>query len=59
MASSAFIGLTPLNQQTIIYSATDQLLQQVIDLLQHIPDDDAYTRPSTVMPGGTIGKHIR
>ncbi|KAI9275951.1 hypothetical protein BDA99DRAFT_496958 [Phascolomyces articulosus] len=59
MASSTFIRVTPLDQQTVIYTATDQLLQQVIDLLQHIPDDDAYTRPSTVMPGGTIGKHIR
>ncbi|KAG2220250.1 hypothetical protein INT45_008791 [Circinella minor] len=53
------MGTTPLNQQTIIYTATNQLLQQVIDLLQHLPDDDAYTRPSIVMPGGTIGKHIR
>ncbi|KAI9496883.1 hypothetical protein BDB00DRAFT_869113 [Zychaea mexicana] len=64
MSSSVLAGTAHYNnsnsqQKSAIYMATDQLLQQVIDLLQHIPDDDAFKRPSTVMPGGTIGKHIR
>ncbi|KAI8140168.1 hypothetical protein BJV82DRAFT_671938 [Fennellomyces sp. T-0311] len=58
-SSSTFEVSSACDQQTAIYMATDQLLQQVIDLLQRLPDDEAYTRPSVVMPGGTIGKHIR
>ncbi|CAO3655032.1 unnamed protein product [Mucor hiemalis] len=41
-----------------IQKATTEILQQAIDLINTIGDNE-YTLPSTVMPAGTIGKHIR
>ncbi|KAI8988494.1 hypothetical protein BDF20DRAFT_855971 [Mycotypha africana] len=35
-----------------------KLLQQSLDLVQYLTDEQ-YTRDSVVMPGGTIGKHLR
>ncbi|KAL1930159.1 hypothetical protein VTP01DRAFT_1313 [Rhizomucor pusillus] len=42
-----------------LYLVAHQILQQAIDLLNSIPDDQVYAKPSHVMFGGSIGKHIR
>ncbi len=38
--------------------AAEALLRQCAGLLQHTPSQ-AYTTPSQILPGGTIGKHVR
>lgn len=43
----------------ILYILTHQVLQQAIDLLDTIPSDEVYAKPSHVMAGGSIGKHVR
>lgn len=43
-----------------LYIAANKLLQQVIDLLSDHPEcNEIYTKASIVMPGGTLGKHVR
>ncbi|KAI8381485.1 uncharacterized protein BYT42DRAFT_307183 [Radiomyces spectabilis] len=41
-----------------LHEVAHKTLQQAIDLIDHLPTD-TYTRFSTVMPGSTVGKHIR
>jgi hypothetical protein len=41
-----------------IQEMAHDLIQQAIDLL-HTLNDVQYTHSSKVMPGGTIGKHLR
>lgn len=49
-------------EKNAMFIVANKLLQQLIDLLDSLPnsdDDQVYTKPSIVMPGGTIGKHSR
>lgn len=41
-----------------IYEMATKIVQQSIDLLNTL-NTEQYTHSSTVMPGGTIGKHVR
>ncbi|CDS08391.1 hypothetical protein LRAMOSA09754 [Lichtheimia ramosa] len=49
-------------EKNAMFIVANKLVQQLIDLLDSLPnsdDDQVYTKPSIVMPGGTIGKHSR
>jgi hypothetical protein len=46
------------NDNESIQDMAHDLIQQSIDLIKTL-DDAQYTHSSKVMPGGTIGKHMR
>ncbi|KAI8997782.1 hypothetical protein BDB01DRAFT_772407 [Pilobolus umbonatus] len=46
------------DQSSALYIVADKILQQSIDLLGTLKDEE-YVHMSVVMPGSTIGKHIR
>jgi hypothetical protein len=58
IASATVSSQEPKAENIAIDVASRQLLQQAIDLLETLQDDH-YTHCSIVMPGGTIGKHVR
>ncbi|KAI8051381.1 uncharacterized protein B0P05DRAFT_562530 [Gilbertella persicaria] len=44
--------------ETSLQEMAHDIIQQAIDLL-HLVKNEQYTKVSSVMPGGTIGKHMR
>ncbi|TPX31139.1 hypothetical protein SmJEL517_g05448 [Synchytrium microbalum] len=46
-------------QMTILHAAARGILHQFLGLIESLPSDATFTRESKVVPGSTIGKHVR